>query len=77
MILVEPSVPKLGLLWFKALSRLKINLEMEDLVRVLGWKVGALPTTYLGLQLKAPYKSSRVWEGVEARFQKRLAMWKT
>ncbi|RVX20166.1 Signal peptide peptidase [Vitis vinifera] len=34
-------------------------------------KVGVLPTTYLGLLLGAPYKSSIVWEGMKVRFQKR------
>ena len=71
--------------WFEACSRLKINLEkselilvgnvpnMEELAEVLGCKVGVLPTTYLGLPLGAPYKSSRIWKGVE-EFQKRLAL---
>ena len=72
----------------KACSGLKINLEkielipigevpnLEELAKVLGCKVCSLPSTYLGLPLGAPYKSSRVWEGVEERFQKRLASWK-
>ena len=59
---------------------MKINLEkielipvgdvpnMEDLVEVLGCKVGSLPSTYLSLPLGAPYKSSKVWEGVEKWF---------
>ena len=32
--------------------------NLEELVKVLGYKVGALPTTYLGLPLGAPYKST-------------------
>ncbi|KAL6329523.1 hypothetical protein AAG906_021531 [Vitis piasezkii] len=44
--------------------------NMENFVKVLGCKVGTLPTTYLGLPLGAPYKSSRVWEMVEQRFEK-------
>ena len=48
-------------MWFEGLSRLKINQEkseqiligevsnLEDLVEVLGCKVSAFPTTYLGL----------------------------
>ena len=75
-------------MWFEACSSLKINLEkselipigdvhnMEEFAKVLGCKVGTLPTIYLGLPLGAPYKSSRVWERVEERFQKRLALWK-
>ena len=49
---------------------------MEEFVEVLGCKLGSLPSTYLGLPLGAPYNSRRVWEGVEERFQKRLALWK-
>ena len=45
--------------------------NLEELVKVLGYKVGALPTTYLGLPLGAPYKSTSDWEGVEEQFQKR------
>ncbi|RVW12843.1 hypothetical protein CK203_114781 [Vitis vinifera] len=37
---------------------------MEDPVGVLGCKVGVLLTTYLGLLLGAPFKSSRVWDEV-------------
>ncbi|RVW26432.1 hypothetical protein CK203_086154 [Vitis vinifera] len=74
----------------EACSRLKINLEkselisvgdvpnLEELAEVLGCKVGVLPTTYLCLPLGTPYKSFRVWEGVEERFQKRnkVKFWK-
>ena len=57
---------------FVALSELKINMEeselipvrdvsnLEELAGILGCKVGAFPTTYLGLRLEAPYKSYRV-----------------
>ncbi|RVW41530.1 hypothetical protein CK203_068262 [Vitis vinifera] len=66
------------LMWFEAMSGLKINLEksepigevlnLEDLVGALGCKEGFLPSTYLGLPLGAPFKSSRVLDGVEERF---------
>ena len=36
----------------------------------------SLPTTYLGLPLGAHYNSFVVWDGVEERFLKHLAMWK-
>ncbi|RVW90819.1 putative ribonuclease H protein [Vitis vinifera] len=64
--------------------RLKVNLSkteafpvgegipMKTLASVLGCKIGSLPTTYLGLPLGAPYKSTRVWDTVEERFRKRL-----
>ncbi|RVX20215.1 hypothetical protein CK203_004842 [Vitis vinifera] len=59
-------------MWFEACLGLKINLEkkgelipieevpnLEELAKVLGYKVGTLLNTYLGLPLGAPYKSSR------------------
>ena len=33
--------------------------------------------TYLGLPPGAPFRSSRVWDGVEERFRKRLTLWKS
>ena len=50
--------------------------NLEEFAKVLGCKASSLPSTYLGLPLGAPYKSSRVWEGVEKRFKKRLALCK-
>ncbi|RVX00840.1 putative ribonuclease H protein [Vitis vinifera] len=76
------------LMWFEACSGLKVNLEkselipvgrvndIEDLALELGCKVGGLPSSYLGLPLGAPFKSEVVWDSVEERFRKRLAMWK-
>ena len=76
------------LMWFEAMSGLKINLEKSELIPLgrvenaemlvaeLGCKVGRLPSTYLGLPLGARYKSVRVWDGVE-KVRKRLALWKS
>ncbi|RVW61463.1 putative ribonuclease H protein [Vitis vinifera] len=76
------------LMWFEALSGLKVNMEKSELIPVgrvenvgeladeFGYKVGNLPSTYLGMPLGAPFKSSGVWDGIEERFKKRLAMWK-
>ena len=75
-------------MWFEAVSRLRINLEKSELIPIgrveniddlaldFGCRVGSLPSTYLGLPLGAPFKSVSVWDGVEERFRKRLAMWK-
>ena len=75
-------------MWFEACSGLRVNLEksenipmgrvhdIEDLASELGCKVGGLPSCYLGLPLGAPFKLEVVWDGVEERFRKRLAMWK-
>ncbi|KAL6347606.1 hypothetical protein AAG906_026134 [Vitis piasezkii] len=69
-------------------KRLRINLDESEILSMgrveniemlaleLGCKVGALPSTYLGLPLGAPHKSMAVWDGVEERIWNRLALWK-
>ena len=49
---------------------------LENIVSVLGCRIGKLPSSYLGLPLGAPFKSSRVWEVVDERFRNRLSLWK-
>ena len=39
-------------------------------------KIGALPSSYLGLPLGAQDNSVAVWDVIEERFRKRLALWK-
>ena len=46
------------------------------LVDELGCKMGNLSTTYLGLPLGAHCKSLSIWDGVEERFRKKLALLK-
>ena len=70
------------LMWFEAISGLRINLDKSEILPVgrvenveilaLGTrlKVGALPSTYLGIPLCALYKFVAVWDGVEERFWK-------
>ena len=50
--------------------------NVEELVAKLGCKVGSLPSSYLGLSIGAPHKSIRVWDPIEERFRRRLAVWK-
>ena len=76
------------LMWFEAVSGLKINLNksviiplgrvdnVELLAAELGCGVGSLPTTYLGLPLGAPHRALGVWDSMEERFRKRLSSWK-
>ena len=63
-------------MWFEAILGLKINLDKSELIPVgrvsnvmelaivFGCKVGALPTTYLGLPLEAAHNSVVVWDKV-------------
>ncbi|RVX19153.1 putative ribonuclease H protein [Vitis vinifera] len=50
--------------------------EVDRAAAVFGCKVGNFPTNYLGLPLGASHKSCRVWDGVEERFKRKLALWK-
>ena len=50
--------------------------NLEVLVAELGCRIGTLPSTYLGLPLGMRRNSLQVWDGVEERFRKRLALWK-
>ena len=75
------------LAWFKAASDLRINLtknelipvgeveEIEEMAMELGCRVGPLPTVYLELPLRAHHKAMSMWDGVEERMRRRLAMW--
>ena len=73
-------------LWFKAISRLRINLDKSKLMLMgrveslgklaleFGCEVGVLPSSYLGHPLGASFKCVAAWDEVEERFYKRLAM---
>ena len=75
-------------LWFEAISGFKVNRDksevilvgrvdsLENIISVMGCRVGKLPTSFLGLPLDAPFNSSRVWDVVEERFIKHLSLWK-
>ena len=77
------------LMWFEALSGLRINLNKSEILPVgsvdnvqelaaeLGCGIGSLPSSYLGLPLGANHKAVGVWDTVEDRFRKRLASWKS
>ena len=75
-------------MWFEAISGLRINLDKSEILLVgrvenlealaleVGCKVGRLPSSYSGIPSGANHKSMAVWDGVEERLRKRLAMWK-
>ena len=50
--------------------------NLDDLAVELGCRVGELPSTHLGLPLGMRHNSLQVWDGVEERFRKKLALWK-
>ena len=59
-------------MWFEAILRLKVNLPKSEIIPVgrvenveglaveLGYSVGSLPSTYLGLPLRTLHKSMGV-----------------
>jgi len=71
------------------MSVLRVNLSKSSLLPIgevpnihflasfFGCEVNALPSTYLGLSLRASFKSIAVWDPVVERFQKRFAGWKS
>ncbi|KAL6329297.1 hypothetical protein AAG906_015506 [Vitis piasezkii] len=64
------------LMWFEATSGLRINLNKSEILPVgLGCKVGS-PFHLFGAPLGASQKSVKVWDGVEERMRKKLALWK-
>ena len=76
------------LIWFEAISGLKINLAQSEIILVgsvvnmeviaieIGCKIGARPYSYLGLPLGAQHNLMLVWDVIEERFQRKLALWK-
>lgn len=48
----------------------------KELATELGSWVGGLLSTYLGLPLGATHKSIAIWDVVEERMRRRLALWK-
>ena len=76
------------LIWFEAVSGLKINLGKSELVlvgavhniellaAVLGCKQGSLPIKYLGLPLGAKFKDKTIWNPILEKVERKLAGWK-
>lgn len=67
-------------MWFEAILGFTINMKKSKLILVGGddyvemliaflcWRVGQLPSTYLGSLLGVSFKSARTWNLVEERF---------
>ena len=93
LVFCEPSIDQVSylswlLMWFEAMSGLKVNLDKSEIIAVgrvenveelaleFGCKVSKFPSSYLGLPLGARYKEEAIWDGVEERPRKRLSFWK-
>jgi hypothetical protein len=73
---------------FEAVTGLRVNMAKSVMVPVgevgnitlladcLDYRVGALPLTYLGMPLGAPYKTVSVWDPIIEKMKRRLAGWK-
>ena len=76
------------LIFFEAITGLKVNVgkseivlvgevgNLDALARILCYKVGFLPMTYLGMPLGAHYKDSLIWSPIIERMEKKLSGWK-
>ena len=79
---------KCTLLYFEAISGLKVNVgksemvpigvvtNIHELVAMLDCRISALPMNYLGLPLGARYKSKALWDPVLEKMGRKLARWK-
>ena len=50
--------------------------NLDELVKVLGYKIGVLPMTYLGMPFGVSNKSSFIWNLILEKLEKHLARWK-
>jgi len=76
------------LLFFEAVSSLKVNLaksvlvpmgnvdNMGELAGILGCGTSSLPLKYLGIPLGASYKAKSIWDVIVEKMERRLAGWK-
>ena len=76
------------LIWFEAVSGLKIKLGKSKLVpvivmhnidlllNVLSCKQGTLPMKYLGPPLGAKFKDKTIWNPILEKMKRRLTSWK-
>ena len=79
---------RMVLIWFEAVSGLKVNLDksglvavgavhnMDLLVAVLGCKQGSLLMKYLGLPLREKFKDKSIWNPILEKMERKLAGWK-
>ena len=76
------------LLSIQAVIGLKVNVhksemvpigvvdDVHDLVEILGYRVGELLMSYLGMPLGASHNSPSIWNPILEKFEQHLAEWK-
>ena len=76
------------LLCFQAVTGLKVNAlkgemvpigevpNVHVLVEILGYRIGSLLMTYLGMPLGASHKSPTVWNPILEKIERKLVSWK-
>ena len=76
------------LICFQAVTGLNVNASKSELVpigevdnvqaltEILGYRIGPLPMTYLGMPLGTSHKSPSIWNPNMENIQRRLARWK-
>ena len=79
---------RMVLIFFEAITGLKVNVgkseivpvgevgNMDALARILCYKVGRFPMSYLGMPLGAHFKDASIWNPVLERVEKKLSGWK-
>ena len=80
---------KATILYFEAVSRLKVNFFKSELIGIrtkklmllnfadiLGCKVGQLPALYLGMPLCLGRVTKSLWNPVIKRVERNLSIWK-
>lgn len=48
-----------------------------ELAQDFGYRVGKLPLFLFGSAFQGPFKSVLIWDGIEERLYRRLALWRT
>ena len=79
---------RLLLLSFQAVTGLKVNVHKSEMVpigevvdvhalaEILGYRVGTLPMSYLGIPLGASHNSPSIWNPILEKIEQKLAGWK-
>ena len=51
--------------------------NLSTLADIMCYRIGALPMSYLGMPLGAPFKSKAIWNSIVEKMERKLAGWKS